>query len=287
MSGHYLRKRARGADWSFRFVAFSGVFLIVSLIFFRLGGLDFQGFSWAVLLTGSLAALGLLLAVLGLSDAWRRGSFGGGRSLSALAVGLLVASPFAVAVALAIEHPSGNVAETVGFAPALPPTSPAPGAPSARQPTQGLLAGRDYRATAAEVYGAAQSVIENSGWTIVSVETAPAAESESGDLGVSGTVTTPVPTLRDSVDFTQAYDGYAALDSEEYLVTALAEMPILAFPSDVTIRIVEENGVTFVDMRSQSRTLNRDLGQNGRFIDSFFGRLDSAMELLQNVVVED
>lgn len=284
MSGHYLRRRARGADWAFRLVGFAGAFLVVSLVLFRLGGLDLEAFSWTILVAGTLAACGLVLSLLGLSDAWRKGAFGGGRALGALALGVFVASPFALAFALALEHPAGNVAETASFGPIRAAAASAPAAPGS---LANVIPGRDYAATASAVFGAAQSVIEASGWALVDVETALPANAAEGDLGVSGTVVAPVPTLRDSVDFSRTYDNYATLDSEEYVVAARAEMPIFAFPSDVTIRIQEEDGVTFVDMRSASPSLDRDLGQNQRFITSFLTRLDAAMELLQSVVVEE
>ena len=231
------------------------------------------------------AAAGLLLSLLGLSDAWRKGAFGGGRALGALALGFFVASPFAIAIALAIEHPAGNVAETASFGPVRAPA--ATSTPASGGSLSNVIPGRDYATTASEVFGAAQSVLEASGWTVVDVETALPATAAEGDLGVAGTVVAPVPTLRDSVDFSQAYDNYATLDSEEYVVAARAQMPIFAFPSDITIRIQEDDGVTFVDMRSASPSLDRDLGQNQRFITSFLTRLDAAMELLQSVVVEE
>lgn len=282
MSGHYIRKRAWSAGWAWSLASFAAMLLLVALVFFRLGALDLQGIWFSLLGVASLVVLALLLALVAIVRAWRQGHRGGGRAVAAFAFSSVLAVPFAFGIALAIEHPTSNMAQTDG----MPATAEAI-VPDA---SASLLLGRDFRATAAEVYSAARNSIEASGWNVVDVEASALPEPAEGDLGVSGTVEVPVPTLRDSLPDPadeEEQDRFALSDSDQYTIAAVAYAPVFAFESDVTIRIVEENGTTFVDMRSVSRDLPRDLGQNRRFIEDFFARLEAAVNLLQSGPLEE
>ena len=102
-------------------------------------------------------------------------------------------------------------------------------------------------------------------------------DEEDGDLGISGTVDIP---RADAARRAVAEAGVDPLDQPD--ATRLRHRgrrhgPILALPSDITIRIVEDGPETFVDLRSASRDVAWDLGQNRRFIEDFLTRLDTAM----------
>lgn len=60
-------------------------------------------------------------------------------------------------------------------------------------------------------------------------------------------------------------------------IEALAYSPLLAFPADVAVRLVDEGTSTFVDMRSVSRYGPHDLGDNAARISGFLAELDNAM----------
>ena len=254
----------------------------MAVLFFRLGTLDGTGLIWTLCLVAVLAAAALLLALYALSRAWRLGDKGGGRAASALALGFAVAIPYALGLALAAEYPTGNAAETSGM------SEPAGTvAPDDVETEPDALLSRDYRATASQVYGATRTAIEAAGWDLTDVLTDSSPAPDSGDLGVSGTVDIPIPTSRTSVDPSVAVDPFAGIDADAYTIQAVAYAPVLALPSDVTIRVVEDTGDTFVDVRSVSRTVDWDLGQNRRFIEDFYERLDTAMTALQDTVSED
>ena len=58
---------------------------------------------------------------------------------------------------------------------------------------------------------------------------------------------------------------------------AVAGTFLLGFPSDVAIRVADEDTATFVDMRSASRYGRHDFGDNAMRIKRFFADLDAAV----------
>ncbi len=62
----------------------------------------------------------------------------------------------------------------------------------------------------------------------------------------------------------------------EATIEAVARTPIFGFPVDVAIRITDEDGTSFVDMRSASRYGRHDLGDNAARILDFYRQLDIA-----------
>lgn len=287
MAGHYIKGRAVSAAWGWRSGTLALATLIVAVAFFRLKLLDPLTLTWTLAVAAGFAALALLLSAHAVLRVWRRGDRGGGRALAAFALGLVVAIPFVGLLYLFDRYPDGNAAQTSGV---LAPIQGAPGGAPAEPlapPERALLPAKDYQATAATVYGAARQVLTASGMDVVEVETSATPKPAEGDLGVAGTVAVPLPTPRDSVNRSAEYDPAATADADGYLIRAVAYAPLLGFPSDVTIRIVEENGVAYVDMRSVSQTLARDLGENRRIIQTFLARLDAAMQALQDVAVPE
>lgn len=286
MAGHYLTGRSRSATWAWNLSIFALTLLPVSVVFFRLRVLDQSILSLSLLLAGGIAALGLCLAFVAILVIWQSGARGGGRAVAALMVGGLAAAPFLGAAYLFSKYPTGHSAETTGMNQVGSEAGPVP-----ISTVDGVLVGRDFQATAATVYQAARTAMEKSGMTLSDVRTPDMARLEGPDLGVSGTVTIPIPTLRDSLNLDEAEDEpsdpFADLDSDDYTIQAVGYAPLFAFPSDVTIRIVENDGTTYVDLRSVSRDLQRDLGQNRRLIQGFLDRLDEAMKVLEGVSPEN
>ncbi|KAA0972505.1 DUF1499 domain-containing protein [Aureimonas fodinaquatilis] len=278
MAGHYIRKRVWAADWSFFLVAFSGALLLTGFAFFRASMSDRLVFAYTVIAVAGFLALGLLLSFYSIAQVWRRGGYGGGRAIAALFLGLIVAAPFVGGGILAYEYPTGNSARTAGLVNETEAEIQEGGA---------LMLGRDFPATAREVYQASRQVLDDLRWRVVEVESASLPELENGDLGVSGTVSVPLPTLRSSIPADTEYDRFAQIDAEEYDITAEAFAPLFHFASDVAIRIQEDSGTTFVDVQATSRDVPRDLGQNRRFIDAFLMRLEAVMSQRQSGVVED
>ncbi|MBB3949697.1 DUF1499 domain-containing protein [Aureimonas jatrophae] len=279
MAGHYIVGRTKTADWAWSCAAFAPAVMISAIVLFRLTVLDEETLSWSFALAAALVAAGFVLALVACGIVWHRGKHGGGRATAALTVALVAAAPFALLGWLYSQYPTGNSAATTGLE--QPVTS--------GDPNGGVrpLVGRDFQATASTVYGAARTAFEGSGIAIVDVGTSSLPRPAAGDLGVSGLVTTPVPTPRDSIDPTQPFDRFAGLDATDYTIQGVATVPILGSPSDVVVRIQEDNGETYVDMTSRSRTLPLDLGQNRRIIEGFMARLEEAMNVLEGVTPEE
>lgn len=285
MAGHYLTRRSRSATWAWNLSIFALALLPISVAFFRLHVLDQAALSLSLLLAGGIAALGLLLALFAILLIWRGGARGGGRAVAALMAGCIAAVPFLGAAYLFSKYPNGHSAETTGMRQALAETA-TPVAPIST--LDGVLVGRNFQATASTVYQATRAALEKSGMTLVDVQTPEMLRPQGPDLGVSGTVTVPIPTLRDSLNLDEdedetSDDPYADLDSDDYTIRAVGYVPLFGFPSDATIRIVETDGTTYVDMRSVSRNLERDLGQNRRLIQGFLSRLDEAMKIEEGI----
>lgn len=272
--GHYIRKRLRLARPARRLALFALVFLAAGILAFRLGAIEFEALKGVLVAAFGFASLAFVVAGLGLVRAWSRGYEGGGTAVGAVALSILTLAPFAFAGALAYDNPPVSQAASDGMQAAEVAAEPAAGAGAA---DAGLVSGRRFQATAAQVFGVSRLVIADLGWTVRAVVTNAPLEDEDGDLGTSGTIDIPVPTPRDSIDPDAGEDPMDQPDAGDYAIEAVATGPILALPSDVAIRIVEDGPETFVDLRSASRDVAWDLGQNRRFIEDFLTRLDTAM----------
>lgn len=279
MAGHYIVGRARTADWAWAAAIFAPALMACAVVLFRLSVLNEKALSWSFVLAAATTAAGLVLSLGACLIVWQSGRRGGGRATAALAVALVAAVPFAFGAKLYADYPTGNFAATTGF-------DQLPGSEAARDETRPLV-GRDYQATASTVYGAVRTALEGSGIRISDVSTSGLPRPTDDDLGVSGSVTTPIPTPRDSIDPTEPFDRFAGLDATDYTIQGIARVPVFGFLSDVVVRIQEDEGETYVDMASRSRTLPLDLGQNRRIIESFFGRLEEAMNVLEGVTPEE
>lgn len=67
---------------------------------------------------------------------------------------------------------------------------------------------------------------------------------------------------------------------DELYIETMAKTFYLGFISDIVIRLTDEGDTTFVDMRSASRYLPRDLGTNAAFIIDFMDALDTEIASL-------
>ena len=297
LSGHYIRKRLRLAVPARRLALFAGLLLVVATVLFRQRGIDFMTLKLMCAVVLGLSGLSLLTAVGGLARVWHSGREGGGAALGALAVSLLVIAPFVIAFALTKEYPRTNTAETDGMlandlidgtvtSEMLDGDQDVGGGAAMAAPT-----GRRFQASAAQVYAVARLVVADMGWTLLDVATDAqdtgepvdaAVPARAGDLGVSGTILVPLPTPRGKAD--TPVDRFALPDAQSYALSVEASDFLLRLASDVSIRIVEDGNETFVDLRSTSRSVEWDLGQNRRFIDDFLTRLDTAMTGVTSVI---
>lgn len=301
VSGHYLRKRLRYAGFARGLAAFALVLLFSTMAIFRLGGIGPQPLIALLLLVACIAAVALLISVWGLIRVWYRGVDGGGTALAACCLALLGLLPFALVTYLAFVNPRANAAYTDALAPegVAPTVTPArtslqaifaaPIAPE--QPS--VVSGRRFLAEAPRVFQAAQMVAEDSGWQIGDIiagdpSLPPAPEPAEGDLGISGLTGIPIPTPRAAVDMEATPDDPLVVpESSQYRIEAVARDLVFGLPSDLVVRIAEDDGDTYVDMQSTSRFTGIDLGENRRIIEGFLADLDTAMAGLETLDAGD
>ncbi len=285
MAGHYLRKRLRGAFLARRLAFFAVLLLVATVVVFRRGGIGFDAFAVLVQVVGGFAAAAFGLALLSLARVWRKGHAGGGTALAALFVSAIVGAPFLAAAVIGYGTPPERAAETAGMA---IPADASPRPPDAEK-VEGAIEGRTFPVRASQLYAAARTALGDSGWTVSGVETAEpldAIEADDGGAPPAGAATIPIPRSRDETTVAvtgdeeepaAAADPLDRPEAAQYRIKAVAASPILALPSDVEIRIEEDEDQAYLDLRSVSRFGRRDFGQNRRFIESFLARVDAAM----------
>lgn len=232
----------------------------------RYGMTDTVSLFWIVGAVGLLALLALALALAGLSRIWRDGGIGARDGLVGAGVALLVLVPFAVAGYRFFAYPplndiSTDLVDPPRFAflqgmrtPQMNAIGPiGDEAAAVQQQSYPEITGRRYDLPADRVLAIVRQLAAARSWSVVF---SPDTEG----------------------------DGSAAADTT---LEAVAYSPLLAIPSDVAIRIVEEQGSTYVDMRSASRYGLHDFGENARTIAAFLADLDAEASLQAGVTVAE
>lgn len=242
--------RSKAAGWSKGVGAFSAVLLITVVIGHRQGLVETVAFFWVLAIVALLAAIALLLAGLASGRLWKYGGEGAKDVAFGTLLALVVLSPFfVVAYKLATYPMLKDVSTDLDDPPALTlasslrtssmnriePTTP--GERRMQADAYPLVAGRRYDLPIDRVLDSVRTILARQGWQVVT----PAI-----DAPVDGEIT----------------------------IEAVATTLILALPSDIAIRLVEDDGSTYVDMRSASRYGRHDLGDNAQRITEFLGELD-------------
>lgn len=260
-----LERRSRSARWSRRIAVFSAVLLVMAGLAHRYGMADTISLFWIVGAVGVLALLGLALALAGLSKVWRDGGIGARDGFVGAGVALLVLMPFLVAGYRFFAFPplndiSTDLVDPPRFAflqgmrtPPMNEIGPiGEEAAVAQQQSYPEITGRRYDLPADRVLAIVRQLAAARSWSVVF---APDAV---GDEPVAAETT----------------------------IEAVAYSLLLAIPSDVAIRIVDEQGSTYVDMRSASRYGLHDFGENARRIGAFLAELDAEASLQAGVTIE-
>lgn len=247
----FLERRVSNATvWSRRVALFSAVLFLTAGLGHRFGFLTTPDFFPVLGVVAAFALIALLFAVRALFLFWDHGGKGGGTLLFAILVALLVLTPFGITAYRGLTLPmlvdvstdtddppelTIAAAERVGGMNRIEPFTPE--RRKLQQDKYPTATGRRYEAPIAQVAEVVQDVIDDRGWTIVS-----------------------------STDFPP--------EATEITIEAEAESPLLGFPADVAIRLIDEDTSTYVDMRSASRYGPHDFGDNAARIAFFLADLD-------------
>lgn len=248
----YIEQRTtRAAGLSRGIASFSAVLLITAVLGHRRGLVDTTAFFWILGIVALLAAFALLLSGFAFSRLWKFGDRGGHDLTIGALLGLAVLAPFGfIAYQIAtmpmlrdistdVEDPPALTAAMSLRTPAMNRLEPSTAGERALQAqAYPLVAGRRYDLSLDRVLESVNTVLARQGWEIVVPP--PAADEASGEVDIE----------------------------------AVARTFILALPSDVVIRLVDDGDSTFVDMRSASRYGRHDLGDNAERIIGFLTELD-------------
>ncbi len=247
----FLERRVSSATiWSRRLAIFSAVLLLTAGIGHRIGFLSTPDFIPVLGVVAAIVILALLFAVRALFLFWHYGGKGGGSLLVAILVSLLVLTPFGITAYRGLTLPMLNDVSTDTDDPpelALAAAQRSDGMNSIepftperrklQQDTYPDATGRRYEAPITQVAEVVEDVLDNRGWQIVSPTEFPA-------------------------------------DATEITIEAQAESPLLGFPADVAIRLIDEGTSTYVDMRSALQYGPHDFGDNAARIGFFLADLD-------------
>ncbi|MFG1477299.1 DUF1499 domain-containing protein [Xanthobacter sp. V4C-4] len=246
----YIEERVSPtARWSFRFALFAVPVLVLSVLLYRLGLLDFTLATVAFAAGLLVAVVGGLLGVIAFFITWESGWIGIGRAIAAVALaGVVLAAP-AVVIARGMMLP--ELAD-IATDPQDPPRfhalllarpreanshpDPTPEAAEAQRAGYPGIKPVDLSATPEEAFNAVLGLVQKRGWHIL--DAAP-----------------PRGTQRDG------------------LIEAVAVSRIMGYRNDVVIRIRPTAKGARVDMRSASRYGLRDLGSNAERIESLMDDL--------------
>ncbi|MCX7304233.1 MAG: DUF1499 domain-containing protein [Hyphomicrobiales bacterium] len=260
MDEYHERRVSNATVWSRRLAIFSAVVFLVTIVGHRIGYLATADLPPVLAVVAAIAILSLLVAVRALFLFWDHGGKGGGTLVFAVLVALAVLSPFAITAYRGITLPMlSDISTDTDDPPELNLAAASRTAAmnkiepftlerrKLQEDSYPEATGRRYEAPIGQVLEVVQSVLDKRGWTVVGPSEFPA-------------------------------------DATEITIEAEARTFVLGLPADVAIRLIDEGSSTYVDMRSASRYIAHDFGENAARISSFMADLDVEIAYLTVVV---
>lgn len=261
------RRTSSAAAWSRRLAWFDAVLFVVAGSAHRYGLLETVPFLWLLGIVGAFAVVALILAAMGFSRVWAVGDRGAANAALGGIMALLVLAPFLISGYRMFAYPQlsdistdlsdpPQLAAAAGFRSGAmnPVTAISADAAAVQEENYPEITGRRYELPIDRIEAIIQSLVVAHGWKEV-------ARSSSA--------------------------GRGELDPSTVTIELVAGSPILRFPSDVAIRLADEGGSTYVDMRSASRYGRHDLGDNARRIAGFLDETDKEVELQAGVAAPE
>lgn len=250
MDEYHERRVSHATVWSRRLAVFSAVVFLTGAAGHRFGYLSTPDFFPVLLAVAAIAMLALLFATRALFLFWHFGGKGGGVLLFAILAALLVLTPFGITAYRGLALPMLNdVSTDTDDPPELTTASEErtagmnriePFTPERRklqEDSYPTTTGRRYEAPISQVAEVVEEVLDARGWT-----------------NIAG--------------------GEFPPEASEIIFEARAASPLLGFPADVAIRLIDEDTSTYVDVRSASLYGPHDFGDNAARIESFLAALD-------------
>ncbi|PZO76025.1 MAG: DUF1499 domain-containing protein [Mesorhizobium amorphae] len=231
--------QARPAALARRLALFAALLGAVASAAHRFQWIETEPFLAVLAVVLGLVATAFVLVAAAWKPVWVDGKRGGTDMVLAVAVGLLILTPFGWAFGQARSHPAlSDIATDLDDPPALRTgdrTQYGEEARALQAANYPEVAGRRYALPADRLAELCETLMRDWGWSV-------------GDV-VPGTT--------------------------EISLRASARTLILGYPSDVAVRITDEGETSFVDMRSRSRFGSHDAGSNAERIETFLAELDT------------
>jgi hypothetical protein len=292
----YERPPSAAARWARRIARFAFGLFVGALLAHRFGPLVTPHFVALMVLSAGLAALAVVLAMIGLVRFWQVAAMGGIASFVAL---VYAAVPLAAAGYGLAEYFSKPAiydvsTDTVTPPPWIKPPSAAQGwlkrspevTPADRE-AQVLaypgLTGRRYDGALDRVFEGVKKVAEQSGITIIAEEGVENAGADLEDMAVKPSDAAPADSDPDDVPIPlsrpEIVTGEMPVGRRAFDILLQGEWRTLmtGLRFDVLIRLREEAETTFVDMRVSARYGGHDLGLGAEFADQFLHALDAEL----------
>ena len=251
MVAFYPERHSRAARWSRRSAIFAVILFVVAGAMHRFGRIDTETLLLTLGLVAVLVVVALVTFLVAFQRMWTRGDKVGTNLVVAGFFLLLVLIPLGFLGYRGLTTPmlhdiSTDTESRPLLAPVPQPTSAmnVPRAMTADEAEEQLAAyptviGHAYTLPAERIRQVIQTLVQDRGWRIVR------------DFPV---ISGPAATLN-----------------------VVAGSYLLGFPSDVAIRVSDEEAASYVDMRSASRYGRHDFGDNAMRIGRFFDDLDAAV----------
>ncbi|MBX3596997.1 MAG: DUF1499 domain-containing protein [Rhizobiaceae bacterium] len=248
-------RAAWSAPWGRRLAVLALAVVLVAVAAHWLALLETPAFFWSVVTAVGMSVAAILLGAVALPRVWYYGYRGGPDIVKAFVLGTLVLAPAGFAVFLALTTPKLSDVSTDLEEPPLFVE-----AGQIREPGANALTAPDEAARALQ---AAEY---------------PEVTGRRYDV--------PIETVRSAVETTMKERGWHILGpniigtGSRFNIETQVYSPVLALPSDVVVRMVEEGDSTFVDMRAAFRYGDRDFGINAELVSSFLKDLDAQVATL-------
>ncbi|WP_019219743.1 DUF1499 domain-containing protein [Bartonella florencae] len=254
MKKRYVRLVSRAAVWSPRFGGLACFILLFSILLQRFSVINVIDFIILIIISACCVVVSLFLAFKALYSLWMYGALGGMKALKGIIYSLITGTPLVLFFGFWFALPAlHDISTDTQRPPAFFRTI----RPSDALPLKSVLI--------------EQTTLQMSHWPEMSGRRYDGSPDR----------------IRDSVlNVLAAYDwpiiAQQEFKSEEHeiYIETMAKTFYLGFISDIVIRLTDEGDTTFVDMRSASRYLPRDLGSNATFIIDFMDALDTEIASL-------
>lgn len=247
----YPERRSRAARWSRGSAIFAVILFAVAGAVHRFGRIDTETFLLTLVLAAALVLVALVTFFLAFHRMWTRGDKVGTNLVVAGFFLLLALIPLGVlayrGVTLPMLYDISTDTENRPLLSAVPNPSRAMNVPRAmtEQEAEEQLAayptviGHAYTLPPDRIRQIITALVMDRGWRVVR--------------------------------------GFPQVVGRSATLNAVAGSLLLGFPSDIAIRVADEETETYVDMRSASRYGRHDFGDNAMRIERFFDDLDAAV----------